>query len=83
MAEWKNLDTLASFQSLAAAGKKVDLTREMAGEGGPWGMAVLASYLVNGKGKALDAWLNENVFASSKKTTVEAKLEAFKKQFLG
>ena len=48
---------------------------ETAGEGGPWGMAVLASYLVNGKGKALDAWLNENVFASSKKTTVEAKKE--------
>ncbi|MBR4321700.1 MAG: ATPase, partial [Treponema sp.] len=46
---------------------------ETAGEGGPWGMAVLASYLVNGKGKALDAWLNENVFASSKKTTIEAK----------
>ncbi len=48
---------------------------ETAGEGGPWGMAVLASYLVNGKSEKLDAWLNENVFASSKKTTVEPKKE--------
>ena len=46
---------------------------ETAGEGGPWGMAVLASYLVNANGKPLDVWLNESVFASSKKTTVEAK----------
>ena len=48
---------------------------ETAGEGGPWGMAVLASYLVNGGGKALDLWLNESVFKTSKKTTVEAKKE--------
>ncbi|WP_407428482.1 xylulokinase [Treponema sp.] len=48
---------------------------ETAGEGGPWGMAVLASYLVNGGGKSLDVWLNENVFAQSKKSTVEAKQE--------
>ncbi len=48
---------------------------ETAGEGGPWGMAVLASYLVNGKGKHLSLWLNEQVFATSKKTTVEAKKE--------
>ena len=43
MAEWKNLDTLAAFQSLAAAGKKVDLTREMAGESGA---ARVAKYAV-------------------------------------
>ncbi len=48
---------------------------ETAGEGGPWGMAVLASYLVNGKGLDLSQWLNEKVFASSKKTTVEPKKE--------
>ena len=57
---------------------------ETAGEGGPWGMAVLASYLVNGGGKALDAWLSENVFATSKKTTVVPKqddVEGFNKFF--
>ena len=48
---------------------------ETAGEGGPWGMAVLASYLVNGNGKPLASWLEEAVFAASKKTTVTAKPE--------
>ena len=43
---------------------------ETAGEGGPWGMALLAAYLVRGNGKALSDWLNEEVFASAKKTTV-------------
>ena len=46
---------------------------ETAGEGGPWGMAVLASYLVNGNGSALSNWLEKNVFAQSKKTTVAPK----------
>ena len=48
---------------------------ETAGEGGPWGMAVLASYLVNGGGKPLADWLNESVFKTSKKTTVAPKQE--------
>ena len=48
---------------------------ETAGEGGPWGMAVLTSYLVNGNGESLDSWLEKKVFASSKKTTVEPKVE--------
>ena len=43
---------------------------ETAGEGGPWGMALLAAYLVRGNGKALSDWLNDEVFASAKKTTV-------------
>lgn len=46
---------------------------ETAGEGGPWGMAVLASYLVNGNGTPLAEWLEQNVFAASKKTTVAPK----------
>ena len=48
---------------------------ETAGEGGPWGMAVLASYLVNGNGKTLSGWLEKEVFAASKKTTVAPKQE--------
>ena len=46
---------------------------ETAGEGGPWGMALLASFLVNGNGKSLSEWLEKEVFASSKKTTVAPK----------
>ena len=42
-----------------------------AGEGGPWGMAILASYLVNGNGMALEDYLNKEVFASSKKETLK------------
>ena len=34
-----------------------------AGEGGAWGMALLASYMINGKGKTLPAWLEEDVFS--------------------
>ncbi|MCR5606354.1 MAG: ATPase [Treponema sp.] len=41
---------------------------ETAGEGGPWGMALLASYLVNGNRMCLGEWLEKDVFASSKKT---------------
>ena len=36
-----------------------------AGEGGAWGIALLASYLVNKKGKKLQDFLSEKVFASS------------------
>ena len=34
MNEWKNLDELKSFQTLENDGKKVDLTKAMAGEAG-------------------------------------------------
>ncbi len=39
---------------------------ETAGEGGPWGMAILASYLVHKKeGESLDEFLNKSVFADA------------------
>lgn len=41
-----------------------------AGEGGAWGIALLASYAVDGKGKALDEFLNEEVFKDSKASTL-------------
>ncbi len=44
---------------------------ETAGEGGAWGAAVLASYLVNGNGVPLEKYLDEKVFASCKSSTVE------------
>jgi sugar (pentulose or hexulose) kinase len=37
--------------------------RETAGEGGPWGMALLAAYmLTKGEGQTLSGWLGEKVF---------------------
>ena len=41
---------------------------DTAGEGGAWGMAILALYLDNTK-MPLDKWLNESVFAKSKSVT--------------
>ncbi len=42
---------------------------ETAGEGGPYGMALLAAYLSDGKGMALDEFLNTKVFVNKKFTT--------------
>ena len=46
-----------------------------AGEGGPWGMALLAAYRTDGNGKELAAWLQERVFASAKVQTVAPQQE--------
>lgn len=44
---------------------------ETAGEGGAWGIALLASYLVNKKdGETLDHFLDENVFAGNEGTSL-------------
>lgn len=56
---------------MAAAMHTPISVQETAGEGGPWGMALLASYLVNGKGKSLQDFLNFDVFGTSKKTVQE------------
>lgn len=53
-------------------------TLSTAGEGGPWGMALLASFLVNGKGKKLEDFLDNDVFGSSKAETVMASDEDVK-----
>jgi len=62
---------------------------ETAGEGGPWGMALLAAYRVNKKaGQTLEQYLNENVFASAKTVTVQpdeadaAGLDAYTARFV-
>lgn len=45
---------------------------ETAGEGGAWGIALLASYMVNREeGESLDAFLSEKVFAGRKGRAVE------------
>ncbi|MBR7133023.1 MAG: ATPase [Clostridia bacterium] len=49
---------------------------ETAGEGGPYGMALLASYyLWNTDGKSLDEYLETEVFASAKSVTLMAQPE--------
>ena len=56
---------------------------EPAGEGGPWGMAVLAAYRVNKEeGETLEAYLENKVFGGAKKTVeqpVEADVKGFAK----
>ncbi|MDD6193815.1 MAG: FGGY-family carbohydrate kinase [Lachnospiraceae bacterium] len=50
-----------------------------AGEGGPWGMAVLAAYLVHkNEGESLEDYLAEKVFADAKGDTVDPNPEDVK-----
>ncbi len=58
-------------QNILAASLKTPVSvMETAGEGGPWGMALLAAYRVNKKeGQTLEAYLNESVFANAKTVT--------------
>ena len=44
---------------------------ETAGEGGPWGMAVLACYMEKGGGMNLSDYLESKVFAKANRSTVE------------
>ena len=47
-----------------------------AGEGGAWGIALLASYLVNKEeGETLEAFLDNKVFADQESSTLDPKLE--------
>lgn len=46
-----------------------------AGEGGSWGIALLAAYMVCGCGKSLAEWLDTQVFADMEKNTVKPTAE--------
>ena len=57
---------------LAAAFDAPVAVMETAGEGGPWGMAILASYMVNKEeGETLEDFLNSKVFADSQGDVME------------
>ena len=57
-------------QKLMAGAMNAPVTvMETAGEGGAWGMAVLAKYATENE-KPLDAYLNENVFNNCKSSTI-------------
>lgn len=55
----------------AAIGAPVSVM-ETAGEGGPYGMALLAAYMIWGKGSTLEDYLDQQVFAGSKTMTIMA-----------
>lgn len=59
----------AAQQLLADALNTPVSVMKTAGEGGAWGMALLAAYSVNGEGKRLAEWLDE-VFADMEKRTL-------------
>lgn len=55
---------------------------ETAGEGGPWGMALLAAYRVNGAGETLEDYLDRHIFAGSEAVRaepIEADIAGFEK----
>lgn len=61
---------------LAAAIDTPVSVMETAGEGGPWGMALLASYMLNKEeGETLADYLSNKVFAGNKGTKMEPKPE--------
>ena len=60
---------------LAAALASPISVMETAGEGGPWGMALLASYMIDGAGDSLADFLDNKVFADAKVSVVEPSAE--------
>ena len=61
--------TKAGLKYMACAMKTPVSAMETAGEGGPWGMAILAAYATDAQKKSLSDYLNQNVFAECKKET--------------
>lgn len=59
-------------QQLLADALNVNITTmDTAGEGGPWGMALLASYMVNkAPGETMESFLQNRVFADAKSTCI-------------
>ena len=77
-------------QNLLAAAIHAPVTvMETAGEGGAWGIALLADYMLNGNGQSLEDYLDQQVFAGMKQSTMEpdpedeAGFDAYMKRFLG
>ena len=67
--------TEAGLKYMAAAMKTSVSAMETAGEGGPWGMALLAAYSIDSNKKDLSTFLNNEVFKSCKKTTASPESE--------
>lgn len=56
---------------MAAAMNAPVAVMETAGEGGAWGIALLAAYMVNGEGMTLDQYLEKCVFAGAEGSVIE------------
>ncbi len=63
---------LVGQKMMAAALHTPIATLTTAGEGGAWGIALLASYLVNGQSRTLPQFLEEEAFANAQVSTVAA-----------
>ena len=64
---------------LAAAMDAPVAVMETAGEGGPWGMAILAAFMANKEeNESLDAYLNRKVFAGQQGTVMQPDAEDVK-----
>ena len=78
---------LVAQSYLAAAVNAPVTVMDTAGEGGPWGMAVLASYLINKDNMSLSEYLERVIFKDAKGTTIEpdvrdtAGLEAYMERY--
>ncbi len=70
-------------QSYLAAALNAPVTcMDTASEGGPWGMAILAAFLINGNGRKLEDYLDQEIFANLTGSTIEpdkADIEGFEK----
>lgn len=62
---------LVAQSYLAAAVNAPVTVMDTAGEGGPWGMAVLAAYLLNKENMSLSEYLEKVIFKDATGTTVE------------
>ena len=56
---------------LAAATNSPVWVMETAGEGGPYGMALLAAFLRDGRGRTLEAFLDDEVFVNTPGSVLE------------
>jgi sugar (pentulose or hexulose) kinase len=65
-------------QSIMAAALKVPVSvMETAGEGGPWGIALLAAYMMNRQsGESLESYLSNRVFSGTHGSTVNPDKES-------
>lgn len=68
-------DANVGLRIMAAAMEAPVKVMATAGEGGPWGMAILAAYMKNGKGETLSDYLSNRVFADSVCSIVEPDAE--------
>ena len=58
-------------QSLLAAAINAPVTvMETAGEGGAWGIALLAAYMIHGQGRTLEEYLDQDIFAGMPSETL-------------